>query len=516
MINSFAHPSGGRENLSAANRIRRSNHVLWAWFILLTAVAGYGGVQMLSSGPDPALIVWFLYLLGAVAILFRPRYGLYLLLALGLAGDSHLMPGFPFVKNFSSRESLLFLHDDLIVNPLETYLFLTLIAWLIHETMQRKLRVYRSAMFWPALLFLGFVVAGLVYGIGTGGSLNIALWEARPIFYLITMLILTSNLLEKPQHVSHLVWAAMVGLLFESLYGTYEFFFVLNGTLAGVEAITEHAAAIHMNSFIILALAVWLEKSSAVKRLLLPLGLPFILLAYLATQRRAAFLSLGIALVLLAIYLYRERRQLFWIIVPPAAVVGLAYVLVFWNASGALGIPAQAVKSIVAPEQANAADVSSNVYRLVENINTSFTIHQEPLTGVGFGQKFHILIPLPDISVFEWWEYLPHNSIIWIWLKAGVGGFIAMLIFVGAAVMTGARAIFAMPSGKDAQGDLEAIADLHAIALTATLYIVMHFIYAYVDISWDTQSMIYVGAMIGIVSCLERIGGLNRPLTADH
>ena len=43
------------------------------------------------------------------------------------------------------------------------------------------------------------------------------------------------------------------------------------------------------------------------------------------------------------------------------------------------------------------------------------------------------------------------------------------------------------------------------LRLTATLYIVMHFLFAYVDISWDGQSMLYVGLMMGIIACLERV-----------
>ena len=51
-----------------------------------------------------------------------------------------------------------------------------------------------------------------------------------------------------------------------------------------------------------------------------------------------------------------------------------------------------------------------------------------------------------------------------------------------------------------------------AIALTATLYLVMHFLYAYVDISWDAQSMVYVGVMMGLINSLERIVEKPVPL----
>jgi O-antigen ligase len=89
---------------------------------------------------------------------------------------------------------------------------------------------------------------------------------------------------------------------------------------------------------------------------------------------------------------------------------------------------------------------------------------------------------------------MPHNSIIWVWLKMGVGGFVALLYFVGMALLVGVRALLRMPRDE-----------MSAIALVATLYVMMHFIYAYADISWDAQSMLYMGMMMGILASLERI-----------
>jgi hypothetical protein len=53
--------------------------------------------------------------------------------------------------------------------------------------------------------------------------------------------------------------------------------------------------------------------------------------------------------------------------------------------------------------------------------------------------------------------------------------------------------------------------DLSTVILTANLYIVMHFIYAYVDMSWDTQSMLYIGLCIGMINCVERIVAVPLP-----
>lgn len=471
------------------------------WVAGLTAVALYVSVTMVRSGADPIVVAWLLYAIALALILYRPRYGIYLLLFLGLVGDSVLMPWFPFAKNFSSEESIFFLHPDFIISPVELTLTVTLFAWLIRQFGARRVEFYTGPLFWPALIFLAFTCFGVLWGLGRGGDVTIGLFEARPLFYLPIMMVLVSNLLTKRQHASHLMWAIMLALFIEALIGSHYVIFVLGGTLRNVESITEHGAAVHMNTVFIFAAAVWIYKTSAVKRILLPLMLPVVLLAFMATQRRAAFLALAVACLLLAYVLFKERPYAFWLIMPPLALLGVAYIAAYWNAGGALGKPAQAVKSIVAPGDLNLRDQLSNVYRVLENINVRQTIRAAPLTGFGFGHPFLLVLPLPDISFFKYWQYLPHNSILWIWIKMGVGGFVAMLYLVGMAIMTSVRTWWQMPRNE-----------LSAIALTATLYLVMHFLYAYVDISWDIQSMLYVGAMMGVANSLKRVAARPVPL----
>jgi hypothetical protein len=475
------------------------------WMIGIVGFTGLVGMVMISIGPQPVMIAWIIYLLGVLAILIRPRYGLYLILCFGLIGDNNLLSWFPFIKNFSSGESLLYLHPTVIFSPMETYVVLVLFSWLIRGVVRRKLDFYRGPLFWPAVVFMFFVALGMIYGVSTGGNFNIALWEARPLFYLFVLLILTSNLLETRQHIRWLMWAAMIGLFIEGVNGAYIYLVVLNGNLAGSEAIAEHTASSHMNTVFVLAMTIWMYKSPPGMRLGMLIIVPFVLLTYLANQRRASFVGLAAAIVLIFLVLYLDNRKAFWIIFPPLAVIAMLYMGAFWNSTGALGLPARSVKSALFPNQITARDQASNVYRIIENINTGFTIHQKPLTGVGFGQKFYIIIPLPDISFFEWWEYFPHNSIIWIWLKTGVGGFIAMLYLLGTAIMTGVDVFRRMPK-----------TEMRAFALTATLFIVMHSVFAYVDISWDSQSMVYLGLLMGLINRIEPVVLKKEPIPAKR
>jgi hypothetical protein len=492
MLETF--PTRGARNVSVTSEQRRNRVREGIWLALLLGASLAATLQMVRQGPNLANLAWMIYFTGLIAIIYRPRYGMYLILALTLTSDSLLMPWYPFVKNFSSYESLMYVSPSLIFSPLETYIVATYLSWLGRMLAVRRILLVRGPLFWPALVFIGFVTFGLFYGLARGGDTNVALWEARSIYYLPALLVLVTNLIETRRHVRSLLWCAIIGIFVNGLVGTSFVAFTLNWDISTVERIARHGTSIQANTFIVLLLALWMYRGSYSKRLIMPVMLPFVLISYFANQRRAAFLTLAIALLLLAIVLYRERRTAFWLVVPIFSVLAGLYLGAFWNASGPVAQPARAIKSVLSSDAGNTRDYASNLYRIIENANVSFTIHQAPLTGVGFGKKFYIIAPLPDISWFVWWEYITHNSILWMWMKAGVGGFVSMLFLFGMAVLVGARVVCRMPGGE-----------VGAAALTATLYIVMHLVFTYVDMGWDLSSMVYVGTMMGLLNSLERI-----------
>jgi O-antigen ligase len=484
------------------SRALRNSLGLAAWLGILSILTAAIAITLSSGQPGPAVIAWVLFLFGAAAILYRPRFGLYQILFYSLLADTGLMFWFPFTKNFSSRESLMFVSDAIIFSPLEVFIVLTFAAWMIHRVALNRLRFFYGQLFIPAVAFFFFSVLGLAYGLYTSGNLTIALWEFRPIAYLAALIILSSNLLEYREHAIRLFWVAMAALIVEGIIGTLVLFVTLKGSLAGVASLTQHAVAIHINSALIFAMALWIYRTPPRQRMVMLAALPVLLITYFATQRRAGFLSLGIALLALSVILLVQNYRLFLRIVPPMILLGTLYLAVFWNQQGILAHPAEAVKSIMAPEQASFASQSSNFYRWLENANISYTIHQNPLTGVGFGQTFLVIYPMADISFFDWWQYLAHNSILWIWLKTGLFGFLAMLFLVGSALAISAQVLMRLPRDE-----------ISAVMAAASLYLLMHFIYAYADISWDTRSMVYVGSVIGMVNCMPRIVGKRLPLT---
>ena len=198
-------------------------------------------------------------------------------------------------------------------------------------------------------------------------------------------------------------------------------------------------------------------------------------------------IALFIGIVVLVVVLFHRRRRAFWFFVPVAAFIGIGYLAATWNAIGPIGLPSQAVKTVLFPDQLGDADRSSDLYRQTEAFNLWFTIRQNEIAGVGFGRKFLQPVTLPDISFFEFWEYLPHNSILWVWLKTGFLGMIAMFFMFGRAIQAGARSALTVRTAEQA-----------AIVVAALAYVVMFLVFAYVDIAWGSRSTVFLAVAFAV------------------
>ncbi len=487
---------------SAAYKLKQ-NQTIWVLILLgFLAVAALLSAYMAYVGPDIRILAWLIFLCGAAAIVYRPRWGIYLVIFFALVGDPVLDPSYPFIKNLSSAESIFFIRDSLIFSPMEIYLVLIFLSWIIGGLLKKDLKFYKGSLMIPATVFIFFITTGLAYGLYKGSDSTIALWEVRPMYHLFALILLTSNLFTRREHFLHLFLWSSLAIVIECVVGAFFVLTALQGQVTALEAITDHPAAIQMNTIFVLFIAFWLYRTAPLGRLAILLVLPVVFIAYIADQRRAAFISLAVALLIFAVLLFYENKRLFLLLIPAVFVVGIVYTGIFWNSGSAAAFPVRALKSVLLPSQATERDQSSNYYRLIENANTSFTIHQRPITGVGFGNPFYVIYNLPDISWFTWWQYFPHNSIIYIWVKAGAFAFLSLLYLVGVSLLTGAQAIL---HTKDRA--------VKAILVTAAIYIVMHFLYAYVDISWTTESMLFIGASIGILNRAE--DALSDPILPE-
>jgi O-antigen ligase len=468
-------------------QITKDRHRWWGVFGIMIGFVLVTGLIAMQTAPKPFSIAFVVLVLTCAAAFLRPTIGIYLIVFLTLIGDIATTPWWPFTKNMSSRESIFYVADSLSINPLEVLLVVTTAAWLSRRLEDPLWRFKRGALFWPVVAFGAFVFFGLARGIGTGGDRIIGLFEARPLVYIPLVYILLTNLLTTRAQYRRLVVMALVAVSIQSIFSLLYYRGLDRSAQENLESLSEHSATIHMNAMFVFLLAVYLFKCSASLRWVATVCVIPVFYAYALSQRRAAMVALFIGVLVLVVVLYFRRRRAFWFFVPTAIMISLGYIVATWNAGGAVGLPAQAVKTVLFPDQLGADDASSDLYRKTEAFNLWFTIQQNKVAGVGFGQKFLHPLPLPDISFFEFWEYLPHNAVLWIWLKMGFLGFVSMLFLFARAVQHGTRSVLSVRLPEHA-----------AVVSVGLSYVLMFIVFAWVDIAWDVRSTVFLAVAFAL------------------
>lgn len=489
---------------SARARVR---HDRFTWLM------GYGGCLVLTLGLGviarqrfPAVYPFALLclLVGCAVALFRPVIALYLIGFLSFIGDYEAVGSYPFTKNMSSQESALFVHGSLSLSPLEVWMGMLLLGWIMNMAGSRSWSIRKGSLFKPILAFTGFLVVGLGLGLSRGGNSNIALSEIRPMMYLALLYPVVTNVLTQRVQYVRLFNMILAGVIVNALLTYRHLGLVSEVAKQSPESLVQHSTPLIMNVVVVLLVALRLFHGGTwMKKLVLILALVPILVSYLELKRRAAIVGLlGGGLVLLAVLFWTNRRR-FMRIAPVLGILAIGYTAVFWNSSSALGFPAQAVKTVIAPDSISDRDRASNAYRDIETFNIKSTIRTSPITGIGFGKPFLTPIPLPAIAEFELSKYVTHNSVLWVWMKAGVAGFVAMLYLFGSAMRTGARAALRSPQGEYA-----------ALTATSTAFVFMYSLYTYVDIAWDVKSMVFLSFAFAQIDSVALIPEETAPIEA--
>jgi hypothetical protein len=476
---------------------RQSRHVRQLWFAGYAIVVGFGLVIAAVARhrvTEPFLgMSLALILLLLTGWLLQPRVTLYATLALTAISDIVTVSWFPFVKNLSSRESISFVDDSLTVSPLELSLLLGLVISVVRHYAKTRRLFQMTAMTWPIIAFTSFVVYGFARGIVRGSDLRIAVLEGRALFYILAVFVIVVNECTELRHLRTAFWAVLVGVVIQAILSVQFLGTIDPITRDSLESLNEHGSAVAQNLLIVALLALLLLGVTARwQKLAILAGLVPTMYVYFVSQRRAGIAALLIAGAFLAVALFWRRRRLFWIVTPMIALLMVGYVGAFWNSQSSVAFPAQAIKAVIAPGSASYEDQSSDLYRLVEAYDLNFTIRADPIKGLGFGQPFYRPVTLPDISWFELSAYVPHNSVLWIWIKMGFLGFVSMFYLFSKAILLGADRVRRTASGVDL-----------VVALCAVSFVGMYAVYSYVDISWDARNTVFLGLACAICTAKD-------------
>ncbi|MGO8948454.1 MAG: O-antigen ligase family protein [Ktedonobacterales bacterium] len=488
------HVHTARQSQTAYLFLLISTLVFTPLLILAGASQGYGQVLVaLAVLVILALVPW------------KPILSVYLLVICAVMIEQEPLTGTPIGTDrlyiFYWPTNL----QGLPERPIGFFILAVLAIIVVSRLLLRRRPLYGGKLFYPFVFFLGCVAMGVLHGLGSGGSFRIIVLEVRPFWYLFVSYILAFNVVSKVSHVRNILWITILGTAVKGVQGVFIVYAYLGGQIEGHNEIMAHEQSYFFILVLLLLVLMMLHRVQRGFLIAILLSLPCLSIALIANNRRADYVALvaGIAVAaILIIVIKPESRR---VLVPALIlcfVLGAGYVVAFRNVSGPLGQPANAIISVFYPSATDARDISSNVYRDIENYDLKYTEASSPILGYGFGKPFLQPEVLPDVSQLDpYYLYIPHNNVLWIWMRLGPLGFGALWYLIGTGIICGCLIARRLKN-----------VELQLFAIFAVAALVMEVIVAYSDYQfYFYRNMIYIGIMLGVLFKLPAIARAASP-----
>jgi len=436
------------EDYAAAARRRMA-----VFMLVGSLLAGLVAFAFVAFGLDnPLLPVILLLAVVTPILLWRfPRLSLYVTLAAAclfemfqLSYPDSLTDRIPFFWNVNTI-FLTYAHAEVKAVPLslvEIFLLIAGACSVIRSVFGGTARLRGGALLLPILIYVGFVLLGWGHGLMTGGDFKISLQEVRAQFYFLIIYLMAVNLVQERRQVGTVFWVVAICIGLKGILYTFRRYVTLAGVPLSAQGVGSHEEAFFFDSFIVLLIVLMLCRAYKRLQWVMLALLPFVVLGNVACNRRAGTAALAIVLPLLLLAAYRalpERRRLI-VGLCVALTVGLSiYYPLFKNSASILAQPARAIKSNFQPD---ARDAGSNAARDAENKNLMATVHSAPLLGNGYGHRYLHAFYMADISdIYELEDYIPHNTILWIWERIGPFGFLAFWMMIAAILILAGQTV---------------------------------------------------------------------------
>ncbi len=431
-------------------------------------------------------------------ILRRPALAVYVLVACAttleifpLDFNDSLTDATGFFLNLNNTMKL-----PLSASPAELLMGISVLAWWRAQRADPSLRP-RGPLFKAYVVYLGVLLLGDAHGLATHGDFNTSLWELRPQVYGFIAFVLAASLIREEGQLLILAAVFVAASALKAAVGYNRYFNTLHGDIGINEAILAHEDSYFLAMLMVAAGVglVWYRKRQALVVLLAFLPLAFIVLV--ENRRRVGMLALGAALVIVAVAGVWFEKRVRWKVAAAAVAVSLCYgafLSGYWNKE--YGAAAQLVRPIHSLFEPDQRDFNSNLYRDNEDADLKFTYQQNRLIGVGMGQPMAVVFPLADISQqYPFWQYIPHNTILWIAMRTGVLGMMAFWAMIGMALLEAISSMRRLTSPL-----------VRAAVVFALAGIIAELIVGYGDVQLENyRNMIFFGCIMGLINAAERI-----------
>ncbi len=486
-----------------ASNVRRSKFIWVIWALLLSLVCG--GLFVLLDLDSAALPMVFIAIFVVPFLLWRYRkLSLYIIFSAAILFE--VMPGdisdgffdqVPFFWNVNTifqRRGMSF--EALPINLFELTFLIAGFGNMVRNVYMRTVKIQFGTLIWPLAMYILMVILNTVRAFGEGQEHTIVLQEIRSQFYLITIYLFAFNITDPNVDVKRFAWMFAVCAGIKGLAYCYRRYVLIAGLPLPDQGVGSHEEAFFFCCFVGLLLAAWLVKMRGSLMVWLWLLYPAVVLGNLATNRRAGTAALVIALPILimaAIRAMPKRRTMAIVLGVMMVTLGPVYYFAFRNSESTIAQPARAIKSHFEP---NARDESSDLYRQAESANMMDTIKESPLTtliGYGYGKPFLKNHPMADISkTYALWDVIPHNQILWVWMRTGTVGFVAFWMIIAFAIIRICRLMILAEKDDNPWSQL--------LALWAFSIVVMGIMFGLLDLQLSCyRNMIFLGLILGLV-----------------
>lgn len=433
--------------------------------------------------------------LGGVAlVLVKPRVGLHIAVVATLLSEMHLRsPNSPTgAMLFKSMAA-----QGILLTPIEMLLFLAFAGMAARIVLDDEIELRLGDLMIPLALLMLATFIGIGVGMAQGNvEMSVLRSETRGLFYLPVLYLLGTHFLTKREHIEQLFWVFIIAANIMSAENVYRYFAYVRGSYnleISPSLAFSHESALFAALAVIFLMArvVWSPSIFSEWKSFALMALP--IAALLVMRRRAGMVALDAGLILLCIVLLKENLKLFLIVVPVAILGVGALLMMTWNSPGGSGTFARSFRAATGSEVSE-RDTSSDDYRKTEMQNIRLNIQGNPVVGLGFGQPFTFYIQVADLSGWPLWQYVPHNSILWFWMKAGIVGFVSLATLLGAAI---ARSVQILRGARDRLRG-------HAFSMCAS--VAMFVLYSWVDLGLVTpRTLMVFGVTLGVIGALGYI-----------
>jgi hypothetical protein len=400
-----------------------------------------------------------------VLALFIESFSETMFLAKGEGGSSDSIMWPAAVAYFGTVKEL----SGLPGGSLPVFFFVTIV--LLYRAVRRRWTEERPApprfARDPLLVFFATVLVLCAIGILRGGRVDWAFQQTVQMLQLPMVALLFLYGLRVPEDLAVVGTAYVVAALARSLLVLWVYFGVcmpkgITDLPGKPEWCTTHSDTVLFVSALVILLAHALEQRSRRVLVRSVAAGAVILAAIVLNNRRLAFVSLGIAPLVMYLALVPTKRKR-RVTVALALIVPLLAAYVLYgsevDSTSALSKPAKGIVSVLEPRD------TSSVSRDIENENFVYTLRQSPVFMKGFGYEYEHSpeIPPVDLSyVFRNYRLIAHNGVLWLRSIAGVVGF-ALLWFL--YPLAGTLAVRGHRAAETSLGRASALAALGCVAV---------------------------------------------------